>query len=313
MIYHNHYIDGMRLLESLGIKGRPSGSNLNTTCPMHHDNHPSFSINLERGVYNCFSKCGGGTIDQLVQQILGCSYLEAHRYILDFSETHAISFNKILEDKPKVVEIMDSGVLIFDAWGPGWWRDRGFDEEDIWNWNIQYEPSTNAMVIPVADGFIKRYPPESLMRYQYSEGLPKKSILFGYDRLLEKIGKIDHILLTEGSLDAIWGVKYGYDTVAILGSSISKEQIKKLAWLNPKEVVLAFDNDKAGWNAAVQATKLMKDKFHLSYLKIPNGKNDLQQLTKEELDKAFKDRTDVLIMQLFNMGPWSSPHYEYRS
>lgn len=318
MIYNDHYVDGDKLVDSLGIRGNRSGDNLSATCPFHQDKNPSFSISLTRGLWLCFSgQCGlSGNLEQLVERILGCSLLEANRYILDFSETHAVSMDEILGDQkkyfPKPIEIMDEDVLIDDMWGPGWFRSRGFDEDDISEWHIMYEPSTDAMVIPVDGGFIKRYPPSAPIRYKYSDGLRKSFILFGYERLLEK-KDINQLLLVEGSLDCIWGTKYNYDTVAILGSSLSNKQMKKLAYLNPKEIVLCLDNDKAGWKAAQNISDMLKEKFHLSYLKIPDNHKDIQELNEEELHKAFNDRTDVLIMKLFNMPPFEAKKKEKKN
>jgi len=309
MIYNNRYVNSEELLESLGIRGRMSGSNISAPCPFHQDSNPSFSVNVDRGIFNCFAGCGSGNIQQLVARVLGCDLIEAHRHIISFSQTDTLTllkaFDKQKEEHPPLVEIMDEDVLIDDWWGPNWWRERGFDEDDIYNWHIKYEPSTDAVVIPAGNGFIKRYPPNSPIRYKYSDGLDKRNILFGYDRLVGESNILNEILLVEGSLDCLWGVKYGYPTVALLGSSLTGQQLKKLAYLNPKEVVLALDNDEAGWNASVKIAKQLQGKFHLSYLQIPNNKNDLQELTEEELRTAFQNRKDVLEMELLKIPPFN--------
>lgn len=36
--------------------------NVSTTCPFHSDRNPSFSVNLESGLWICFAGCGSGDI-----------------------------------------------------------------------------------------------------------------------------------------------------------------------------------------------------------------------------------------------------------
>jgi DNA primase len=56
-------IDVLATLERLGIEGKESGDEYVARCPMHaartgrEDSHPSWSINLQTGLFLCFS-CG---------------------------------------------------------------------------------------------------------------------------------------------------------------------------------------------------------------------------------------------------------------
>lgn len=46
-----------------------------TNCPFHSDRHPSFSIDLERGIYNCFSCASKGTLKNLYYEQTGHSIM----------------------------------------------------------------------------------------------------------------------------------------------------------------------------------------------------------------------------------------------
>ena len=67
-----------RIVDLLGLdKVKPKGKEISARRPMHDDRNPSFSINSETGAWICYSGCGGGTIFQLVERILGIKNREA--------------------------------------------------------------------------------------------------------------------------------------------------------------------------------------------------------------------------------------------
>lgn len=70
--------DIIATLEELGVEiatyhGKPRISNnseLKCFCPFHDDHpKPSFSINLRTGFWHCWSNCGGGNWDQLLERL----------------------------------------------------------------------------------------------------------------------------------------------------------------------------------------------------------------------------------------------------
>lgn len=51
-------------------------------CPLHGgDNPTAFRVELARGLWNCFTACGGGDTVELVRKILGCSYAQAGHHL----------------------------------------------------------------------------------------------------------------------------------------------------------------------------------------------------------------------------------------
>jgi len=64
----------------LGRLLRRSGDYLHGPCPLHQgDNKTAFRIHLERGLWRCFTSCGGGDLVDLVRRIECCDYAEAAR------------------------------------------------------------------------------------------------------------------------------------------------------------------------------------------------------------------------------------------
>lgn len=72
-------VDGdlIETLEELGIeiatyRGRPriNGDEVKCFCPFHDDHpKPSFSVNLRTGLWHCWSNCGGGNWEQLLEKL----------------------------------------------------------------------------------------------------------------------------------------------------------------------------------------------------------------------------------------------------
>lgn len=51
-------------------------------CPLHNgDNHTAFRADLSRGIWHCFTSCGGGDAVALIRKIESCSYRDAARLL----------------------------------------------------------------------------------------------------------------------------------------------------------------------------------------------------------------------------------------
>lgn len=85
----------------------------------------------------------------------------------------------------------------------------------------------------------------------------KSRLLYGYNLAKEKIYKKKEIIITEGYLDVIMLHQAGFDNaVATLGTALTKEHLPILKRGEPK-VIVAYDGDNAGLNAAFKAAQLM--------------------------------------------------------
>ncbi|MGB7402294.1 MAG: DNA primase [Arcobacter sp.] len=85
----------------------------------------------------------------------------------------------------------------------------------------------------------------------------KSRLLYGYNLSKEKIYKKKEIIITEGYLDVIMLHQAGFDNaVATLGTALTKDHLPILKRGEPK-VIVAYDGDNAGLNAAFKASLLM--------------------------------------------------------
>src|SRR5262249_31200413 len=53
------------------------GAEASALCPFHDDQNPSFSVNLETGLWCCHAGCGGGDVFSFVMRRNGLSFAEA--------------------------------------------------------------------------------------------------------------------------------------------------------------------------------------------------------------------------------------------
>ncbi len=85
----------------------------------------------------------------------------------------------------------------------------------------------------------------------------KSKLLYGYHLARESIVKKRRIIITEGYLDVIMLHQAGFgECVATLGTALTREHLPLLRRAEPK-VILSYDGDKAGIEAAFKASKML--------------------------------------------------------
>lgn len=245
-------------LEALGIVGQTykSGRELLVLCPFHNDHTPSMSINLEDGRWYCFQESRGGTYIELVSELKRDN---------NFSVATAEPY------QAQEIPMLQS------------WADRGFTTAMLLKWGIQWDEDVHAMRIPVlTDGgaivaHIWRAPEGVEPKYRYDAGFAKSNALFGLWRLPNPCR--ERVVLVEGPLDAIWVQDCGIPCVAILGSSLSEDQLDLLLAHGIRKVVLCFDNDSAGVQATYNARGILKKAGLWAYqAHLPGRYKDIQEV-----------------------------------
>lgn len=107
----------------------------------------------------------------------------------------------------------------------------------------------------------------SIPKYQFTRGCPKSSVLYRADYAFKLVrneakkgNKNVQLFLCEGFLDALRFESLGMPAVAVMGSSVSEQQVRLLRRLSddlPKDatltVVISFDRDEAGLRGAADA------------------------------------------------------------
>ncbi len=307
-------LDYANLAVSLGIQGTIVGDEYRAKCPLHFDNNPSFSMNIETGLWMCHSFCGAGNFYHLVERVLNCNPEEAREWISSNGRKASLEIvsarlGGLLKASTEVVTTTKE-----EGWKyyykslsndvmPDWFMNRGFAWNTVLHWNIVYDRLKDAVVLPVfwqgeMVGIIIRNTNPALPKYENSE-FKKSEIVFG-----EYLTQKPFIILVEGVLDALWLWQLGYNAVSILGSSISQRQVEILREHRFGEVVLALDNDEAGRHGTQRAVQMLTSNgWLLPQVKVvvfPGNKGeelykkDAQDCTEDEFRLLFNGRKDYL-------------------
>lgn len=132
-----------------------------------------------------------------------------------------------------------------------------------------YDVFQNRIMFPIHDlqghvvGFTARcYLTDTTPKYLNTREtylFKKGNILFNYHRVKESVRQNKYVIVVEGNMDAIRlsssGIK---NVVALMGTSLTKEQIDALKKLRTK-IILMLDNDNAGENATFAIGNILEE------------------------------------------------------
>jgi len=198
-------------------------------CPLHNDSNPSFSLNLDKGLWNCFSACGGGGILKFEELLFGCSPKEARESIKALLGD--VSFGPIT--KTTYIYNDESGK-------PTWGIDRIWNGKakqfGAWHYETEMDDDNRTRKIQVT-------------------GKPAIPTLYH----LDEVAQAGAVFLTEGEkcADALrdlllnHGVLKGRAvTTAPFGAGNWKNEYS--SYLQGKSLFIFPDNDDQGWKHAAK-------------------------------------------------------------
>ena len=175
-----------------------------------------------------------------------------------------------------------------------------------------YDRFRNRVMFPIIDvrgnviGFGGRVMDNSEPKYLNSPEtliFNKRKNLFALN--VAKKTKMGMLVLTEGYMDTITMHQYGFDgAVASLGTALTDEQAKMLSKYT-KQMVLCYDGDQAGQNAAQRAIGILeKTGVSVKVLRMKGAKDPDEFLRKygaEQFQKLLGDSEDQAAYQLENI------------
>ena len=299
-------------------------------CAIHGGDNPnSFCYSTTKHVYFCQKCHETGDIITLVEEMLNIGFVESVRYLLHYlniEDIESISikqrpnhFRRDLEnfknyshqaqDIAEFIPPTMNGkqVLQFRHFSENTLRYFGFKYyEDIPFTKLDGEQTVfkKRLGVPIyfketLVGISYRATNSSSIKWLHTPtGLEKNKILYNF--IANKW--YEEIILTEGMFDTWAFHEAGLtDVVAILGSSIASGQLSLLT-RNAYSVVLCFDNDEAGNKCTKQAIHLLKDKFEVSVVVLPEGKDPCD---------VSSDTLHTCYLQKISWKEWLK-HYERR-
>jgi DNA primase len=115
----------------------------------------------------------------------------------------------------------------------------------------------------------------------------KSETLYGIDLARSPIARAQRVIVVEGYTDVIALHQAGIEeTVAIMGTAITPEQLGMLAKAGPEKVVLALDADRAGADAMIRAQRVAGSKsLDLLVAAMPEGEDPADMLAAGEIER----------------------------
>ena len=125
----------------------------------------------------------------------------------------------------------------------------------------------------------------------------KSRLLYGFDLAKLAIKKFDYSVIVEGQMDIIMCHQAGFqNVVATSGTALTPEHLTLLRRISNR-VIMAFDADKAGYNAAAKAWQLaLSLGMEVKVAEFIGGKDpaDLILSNKEKFKEALKDSMHII-------------------
>jgi DNA primase len=257
------------------------------------DTTGKFSINREKKVYNCWV-CGGGSLLDLAMATQDLEMEPAIKWLYQFAN-HEETDDEFLShldellsdpaDQKRPIPYFNARVL--DRWSSEeheWYGERGISEDVRERYGLRYAPLAKrtikdeeyvgpSIILPHfwrgrLVGWQQRWleddRPRWVPKYTMTPDFPKNETLFGYDQAMEANVPI---IVCESVPSVLFLVSEGYAAVATFGSSVDEAQ-KKLLRRAPKGVILAPDNDEAGFKWTNSLANYLENYISVSILPV---------------------------------------------
>jgi DNA primase len=276
-----------------------SGSNLTGFCPIHGEipgkSTPSFSVNVETGLWNCFAGCGGGNLTTFLKAV-GEDRTKSARIV---ERSRQAVQPRVKKKQVGPVFLPEKLLGVFD-WCPSDLLADGFEERVLFENDVGYDRELNRVTYPIRDrmgrlvGIVGRQSVPGFGKYKvYTTELRRYGIevdtfhkgdhLWRADKVFKDLRHSrEPVYVVEGFKAALWFCQAGLtNVVALMGSHMTEAQQKMIEVMSPR-VVLCLDNDRAGMKGMVDMSqKLQAVQVYVAAL--PEGIHQPDDLLEEEL------------------------------
>lgn len=256
-----------------------SSNEIRGKCPFHYDKNPSFSANIKNGTWKCFAGCGQGSFKKFRELIKEKEMELSRKYKKMIRKYHKHLLEKnILKDLPwskRTVKKLKIGYhkkrLVFPHYNQ--------KSNPI---NIKHHGSNNL-------------PPYSISGHGSTRLYPL--------HLLKDYSKDERLIFAEGEKDVVTLLSNGYNAVTSTNGAGSIPD-----YINPvkefKEIVIVFDNDRAGKEGSKKLANNLKSKYPYIEIKIAKWP-DIKPESYDVTD-LFKDKSENFSNILDNAERYST-------
>jgi DNA primase len=141
----------------------------------------------------------------------------------------------------------------------------------------------------------------------------KKATLYNLHRAKEPIRKADRVILVEGYMDVIGVYASGlHEVIATCGTALTRDQILNFR-RHSQKIVLNFDPDNAGSNAAEKSIQLLlAESMHIRILQLAGGL-DPDEYCKQNGPDAYADAVTRAQTYFYWLADRARAKYDMRS
>jgi DNA primase len=289
-----------RILSAYGLDAKLTrrGEQLYGPCPLHGgDNPTAFRVHLAKGLWRCFTTCGGGDTVELIRRIEHCSYGQAARHLHRLAAAQppvATVDTPLSHQNPRKLPFVPfANSIPLNPRTPFLQRIKGITVATA----TQFEAGTTTRSAFLRDSVAVRlhdmsgqplgycgrniHPPSPSHpgKWRFPKNFPKTKILYNAHRA-DSSRKYAAIIV-ECPWAAMRLTQAGFpNTVALLGTTISDTQV---AWLTrSSSILLLLDGDIAGQNAALHIARCLAPHTKVLTHRLPDGKEP-EDLSDQEL------------------------------
>lgn len=257
-----------------------SNGQVRIRCP-YFENHrdgsgeASMFLSPDINAFHCFSCKAKGRLTRLLTTKFDVPFFDAVEMV------HL--------DRSYVKE--KKGFELNDMWSiepPKYFLERGYTEKTLKHFMVGTNEDGHICIPVMVDGVMKGIVYQDrkgkTKRVWHSEHLDKSQILYNYNK------DYNYAIIVEGPTDT-WSIyQKRYNAFGVLGSYLSAEQADML---KDFDIVYAMgDNDLAGVSFNEYVYQRLKNHTEVRFL--PYTAEDPGEITKRELDKAFRNSVDYL-------------------
>lgn len=265
---------------------KKTGNIYRCSCPIHGgDNETAFNFNPENMLFNCYTECGGGDCFDFIAMIHNIDMETDFGAVLKLTASEfGVSVDSLVElDEPgfnykaefdkylkyvngKSIQVnMPYDLKLLGNRYPIK-NYRGIDKELLDRMNVSYIRSMNRICFAIKNekgvvvGASLRATGDETPKWLHRpRNIKTRNLLYNLDNVV-KTG-VRCVFLVEGLMDCINLVSQGINNVvATFGANLTLEQTLLLVTYFD-EVILMYDNDKAGKIATVKAIEKLKKLF----------------------------------------------------
>lgn len=227
-----------------------SGTEWLCMCPWHGDTSQGhLYINVNKGLYLCMSCGAKGHLDKL-----GVAMPQTGTQ--DVRERLRAMQKPVREQHYYPEKWLDQ----FDLPHPYWTMERGLPTSVVKQFRLGFDPFSNRLTLPLRDmygrvlGTTYRRLDDGTPKYLHPKGFPIGRHLYGA-WLLDEQRKV---ALVEGQVDAVrcWSARV--PALSMMGSRLTRDQVRVLKRLGVDSVVLMLDNDKAGIKGTLSVYEMLQ-------------------------------------------------------